>query len=126
MTMSGVVISNTPPRARRGLNRIMVNVKSNDRKPFLMRKLVKRLCEKVGGVLNTRNMMNIDDATIDAVAYEMCAQVDVFHARVGVGVMCTRNSPLIVAIQNRGVVLIESQLSEERAKPNDLASAMSA
>ena len=43
--------------------------------------------------------MDVNDAVVDAVADEMCANIDVLHARMGVGVVCACDGSKIVAVE---------------------------
>ena len=86
----------------------------------------KGFCKEICRILRTRNMMNVDYAAVDAFADEMGTEVDVFHARMGMRVVCARDCALVVAIEDGSLLLRVAEFGEEGAKPDDLARAMSA
>ena len=118
--------TNTPPRPRLTGDCWLVNVETDHRKPFLMGELVRWFGKEISWVLNARDMVNIDSTRIDTIAYEVLTEINVFHAGMGMGVMGTCNSSLIVTIKNGGILLGKAKLIEEGTKPDNLAGAMSA
>ena len=47
--------------------------------PFKMNNFVKRFGEKICRVLDTQNMMNVNNTLIDTGVDEMCSNVNMFH-----------------------------------------------
>jgi hypothetical protein len=71
-------------------------------------------------------MMDIDQLLIDAVADEVCPNIYVFHLRMWVRVVRARDGPFVITIQYGGLFLIELELLEKGAEPNDVTCAMRA
>jgi hypothetical protein len=65
--------------------------------PFGVDDLGERFCEKVCGIVDTGNVVDVDAAFVDTVAYVMRPDVDMFHLQVRMRIMSTRNGTFIVA-----------------------------
>ena len=69
--------------------------------------------------------MYVDDFAVYTFMDEVCMYIDVLHARVRVWVMRAGDSSLVVAIEDCRVGLGKTDLCEEGAEPDDVASTMS-
>ena len=69
-------------------------------------------------------MVDIDEFEVDRVMDEVGTDVDVLHARMGLGVVCARNGALVITVQGSGMLLWEAKSVEEGAEPEDLPCAM--
>jgi hypothetical protein len=63
---------------------------------------------------------------VDAFADEMNLYVDMLHFRMGVGVMCAYDGPLVVTTHEGGSRLIKTEFFKEGAEPDDLSGTVSA
>ena len=88
--------------------------------------LFERLGKKIRGVFDTWNVDDVNGAIVYTIANEMCADVNVLHAGMGVRVMTACNGPLVIAVEEGGLGLLEAEFLEERAKPNYLVCTMGA
>jgi hypothetical protein len=60
-------------------------------------------------------MVDVDESAANGVVDEVCTDVNVLHAQVGLWVMGAHNCPLVVTVKGGRVVLWEAQFLEERA-----------
>jgi hypothetical protein len=68
--------------------------------------------------------MDVDEVLVDRISNEMCANVDVFHAGVGLGIMGASDGSLVVAIKGGGLFLCETEFEEKGTEPKKLSSTM--
>lgn len=88
--------------------------------------LFERLGKKICGVFDTWNVDDINGAVIYAIMNEMCMDVNVLHAGMGVRVMAACYGPLVITVEEGGLGLLEAEFFEERVKPNYLVCTMGA
>ena len=79
-----------------------------------MDNLVQGFGEYVGDVFCAQNMVNVDEAVVDTVAYEVRTYVDVFHLRMRMWVVSAHNSTFVVAKESCWP-LREAEFDEKRA-----------
>ena len=70
----------------------------------------KLLREKISRIVSARDMHDVNDTRIDTVLDEMHPDVHVFHASMGMRIMSTSDSTLIVAVKDGGRVLWKAEL----------------
>jgi hypothetical protein len=80
--------------------------------PFFVDNFIERFSEEVGGIVNTRHVVDINNTAVNTVTDEVSSNVNVSHAKMGVRIVCTCDCALIIAVEDRGLVLWETELME--------------
>jgi hypothetical protein len=87
---------------------------------------LERFRKEVGWVLNTRDVMDVNYATIDAVTNEMGSNVNMFHTGMRMRVVGACDGALIVTEKNGRISLGKTKFVKKRTEPNDLSGAVCA
>lgn len=88
--------------------------------------LPKSFGEYIGNVVLSGDSDYVNEAFVDAVANEMCADVDVFYTGVIVRVVRARDRALIIAEQACGAYLRVTEFLKQLAQPQYLTCRVSA
>jgi hypothetical protein len=96
----------------------------DDMEPFFMSHSFEQLCEEIRRILDTGDVLHVDETTINAVTNEMYPNIDVLHPIVGVRIVHAYHRALVVAVENAGLDLRETKFREKGSKPNHLSCAM--